>query len=151
MRRQPVIKLKCAQTFMFKSRCKYCKSGPKYVFFLMNRYIDEENISALIKYYNSNYQIPNTLTDERYLESTIKNRIFRPSYMFDFNTMYFRKLIAPNSKYKLDRDKFTTILECECAATTWAFINSRREHIKNRKNVNSAPWRSYKSLYKVMI
>lgn len=151
MRKHPKIRLKCAQTFIFKSRCKFCKSGPKYIFFLMNRFLDEKNVSALLKYYSSNYQLPNVLSDNGYLESSIKNRAFRPSFMFDFNTTYFRKITPPNSKYEADKDKFTSILECECAATTWAFVDSRRKHIRNRKNVRSAPRLDVKSLYKIMI
>lgn len=117
----------------------------------MNRFLDEKSIPIVMKYYSDNYQIPNTLGDNRYIESSVKNRTFRPSFMFDFNTTYFRKLTPPNSKYEQDKDKFTSILECECAATTWAFVDSRRKHIKNRKNVKPAPRLDVRSLYKIMI
>jgi|ERR1700722_5349613 len=151
MRKQSIIKLKCAQTFVFKSRCKFCKSGPKYIFFLLNRFLDEKNIVAILKYYSDNFQLPHVINDNHYIESSIKNRAFRPSYMFDFNTTYFRKITPPNSKYEANKDKFTSILECECAATTWSFVDSRRKHIRNRKNIRTAPKLDVKSLYKIMI
>lgn len=151
MRKQPVIKLKCAQTFIFKSRCKFCKTGPKYIYFLMNRYIDDKNISAVIKYYNNNNQAPNKLSDNRYLESSIKNRTFRPTYMFDYDTMYFKKISPPNSKYEQEKDRFTSVLQCDCSATNWAFIDSRRKHIQNRKNAKAAPKLNINSLYKIML
>jgi len=145
------LKLRCAQTFLFRAKCKFCQSGPQYMYFIMNRYIDEKNFSSMRKYYTDNTQSSLMLADSFYMASSIKERRFRPSYMFDANTTYFKKLVPPNSKYQPEKDRFISILECECGETAWAFVDSRREHIKNRKNNRLTPARDIKTMYKIVI
>ena len=152
MKKSLTFRLKCAQTFAFKSRCKFCASGPKYVCFIMSRFIDEKSFTAFRKYYTNNYYLPQAiLSDKYYLEESIKERSFKISYLFDGGTMYHRNLIIPNSKYDQSSDRFISLLECDCSKTSWAFVDSKRMHIKNRKNDRLSPVKNIQSLYKVMI
>lgn len=144
------LKLRLAQTFLFKSRCKYCQSGPQYMYFVMSHHIDEKDFIAVRKYYSD---VVNglVLADDFYIASSIKRRKFKPSYMFDTNTMHFKKLTPPSSKFQPEKDCFISVLECECGETAWSFTDSRREHIKNRKNARLAPPRDIKTMYKIVI
>ena|ERR1700722_4479733 len=152
MLKKPVaVKLKCAQTFLFKSRCKFCRSGPIHMYFIMNKYIDEKNFSFFRKYYSDTANSPPIFPDEYYVESSVEMRNFKPSFMFDFNSIYLRKITPPNSKYEQEKDRFTSILECKCGRTTWAYTDSRRKHIKNRKNEKVAPTKNINSLYRIFI
>lgn len=133
-----IVKITAGQTFFFKSKCKKCASGPRYVYFKLNMIVNNNSLYDIKDFYNEiGLEIK---SDDFYLEHSIKNRSFSPSYMFDGDSSSLRKLPIPNIKYQQNLDIFDTIIECECGQTNWAFVNSCRDHIKNRKcklNINT--------------
>jgi hypothetical protein len=121
------------------------------MYFIMNRYIDEKNFSFIRKYYGDSANSLPIFGDDFYTESSVKMRNFNPSFMFDFHSIYLRKMPLFNSKYEQEKDRFTSILECKCGKTTWAYTDSRRKHIRNRKNDRVAPTKNVNSLYRILI
>jgi len=121
------------------------------MYFIMNRYIDEKNFSFIRKYYGDGADSYPMFGDESYMEASVKIRNFKPSFLFDFNTIYLRKIPIFNSKYEQEKDRFTSILECKCGKTTWSYTDSRRKHIKHRKNDRVAPTKNVNSLYRILI
>jgi hypothetical protein len=133
MRTKSLFKIKYAQTFVFKSRCKFCKSGPHFLYFLMKGNVNEKNFCNTQFSDKNVSQTKSFLADDFYVGITVKNRNFRPSYLFDGNTMLHRSTSVPNSKFEENKDKYVSILECICGRTNWLFTDSKRQHIKNRK------------------
>jgi hypothetical protein len=125
------MNISCSETFIFKSRCKFCKSGPRYIYYYLTKLVSTNSIYKIKQFYEDIN--PTIKADDFYTELSIKNRNFRPSFMFDSNSASLRKLPVPNMKYQQNEDKVGTIMECDCGKTTWAFIKSNRQHIKNRK------------------
>lgn len=138
-----------SQTFFFKSRCKYCRSGPRYVYYLLNKVITSNSLYKIKDFYES--EVSSMRADNFYLEYSIKNRNFSPSYLFDSTSAALRKLPVPNMKYRQNDDRIGTVIECGCGKTSWSFINSNREHIKNRKCSTNIKAKDVMSLYRIMI
>lgn len=138
-------KIKCAQTFVFKSKCKFCGSGPEFLYYLMNKIVSQKNFYAIMALNDKHAgQSKLFLANDFYTDLTVKNRTFRPSYLFDFNTMTCRTISAPNSKFQSNRDRYISILECKCGHSNWLFTDSKREHIKNRKCALTIPKKLFK-------
>lgn len=138
------------KTFFFKSKCKFCKTGPKNTYYIFNKFVTEKNLFNF-KNFNENYV--SSKTDDFYLENSIKSRRFKPSYMFDSTSVAFRKLPVPNLMYDQNGDKLNTVFECGCGRTSWSFTNSTRNHVVNRKCgiVLKVKELLYSTEYKVLI
>lgn len=63
----------------------------------------------------------------------MKNRNITSILLFDDITLSLLKSSAKNIYYNQNKDKLVYILECHCGKTRWSFMQSEREHIKNRK------------------
>ena len=146
--KKSVIVANCGQTFFFKSKCKYCISGPKYVSYMMNKMITQDSLYPMKEFYESYFGTKRS--DDCYLDYLVRSRNFSGSFIFDSATALLRRLPVPNMKYKQNEDKITTVIECECGRTSWAFVNSNRKHISNRKSGTKLNTRDVVSLYKVM-
>lgn len=125
------VKINGSEAFAYKSRCKSCKSGPKVIHYYMNPNISTDSVYGIREFYESiantvrvNYYQPTNQTDMRRI---------RPSHLFDSSSSAFRKLRAPNMRYEQNADIFSAVLNCACGKTCWAFTNSSRKHISNRK------------------
>lgn len=142
-------KINGSQTFYFKSKCKFCKSGPKYVYYLLNRVITENNLYKIRDY--SIMSSTSIRSDDFYTGYSIRNRSFKPSFMFDSTMLSLQKLPVPNIKYEQNLDRIGTVIECGCGKTSWGSIRSNRKHIKYRKcpiNINA---KDIMSLYKILL
>ena len=125
-----MMSLQKFQTFFFKSKCKFCKTGPKNIYYIFNKYFTQNNF-ANIQDFDKN--IIESKIDEVFLENSIKHRKFKPSYIFDSNLISNGKLAVDNINYEQDKDKLNTVFECNCGRTSWALLLSKRKHIANRK------------------
>jgi hypothetical protein len=146
--KKSITKITCSQTFFFKSRCKFCVSGPKYVFYILNKLVSEQNLYKIKEFYEA--QVSTFRPDNFYMHYSVDNRSFSASYLFDSSSCALRKLPVPNKGYKQTEDKITTAIECSCGRTVWTFTDSNREHIKNRKCSLVMDTKDIVSLYKVM-
>lgn len=144
-----ITKISASQTFLFKSRCKFCKSGPKFVYYILNKMVTSDSLYKIKDFYDNT--AGSARADDFYLEYSIKNRNFSPSYMFDPSSASLRKLPVPNMKYQQNDDRFGTILECGCGKTSWAFTRSNRAHISNRKCSHSVQIKDIMSLYRIIL
>lgn len=147
--RKSITKINGSQTFFFKSRCKHCKSGPKYIYFMLNKQVSPKNFFKLRDFYEKS--ISSYRADDFYIDYAIRNRNFAPSYMFDGTTSAYRKLPVPNFKYQQNEDKFVTVIECDCGKTSWAYVKSNRHHIINRKSSVSYDTKEIMTLYRILI
>src|SRR5271166_248430 len=131
------IHFKYANVFVFKSICKYCKTGPSSAYFVMNKDLSQDNFQFLLKREPTNDDF--IITDGDMIASLISSRVFKPYYMFDRNAAVERSVFVPNSKFEPSRDEISCKMECDCGKTTWSFTNSRRKHIHNRKGQKFIP------------
>jgi len=79
-----------SQTFIFKSRCKFCKSGPKYVYYLLNKMVSTDTLYMIKDFYEGMGK-DSSVADDYYVDYTVKNRSFIPSYMFDSRSSSLQK------------------------------------------------------------
>lgn len=139
-----------AQTFYFKSRCKHCKSGPKYVYYTLRGNISTDTLYNIKDFYEHTTGGPQR-ADDFYVEYAVKSRKFGPSYMFDSTSLAYRRLPVPNMRYQQNADKFGTVIECDCGETSWSFVRSNRKHISNRKCGVNIPVKDILSLYRILL
>ena len=69
--KKSISKIHGSQTFFFKSRCKFCRSGPKYVYYLLNKIITTSNLYNIKDFYEK--QVSSMRADDFYLEYSVKN------------------------------------------------------------------------------
>lgn len=143
-----VDKINGSQSFFFRARCKFCKSVPKYIYYLLNRMITTSSFYRIKSIYD-NVDFELSTSDNFYLEHSIKNRNFKPTYMFE--SISSKKLPIPNMGHQQNNDRFTTVIECECGKTNWAFVRSNKDHIKNRKCKLEISSKELQSLYKILV
>jgi len=147
--RKAITSINGSQSFVFKSRCKHCKSGPKYVYFILNKMVSTDSLYKIKDFYEKN--VSSMRADDFYIEYSVKNRSFGPSYMFDPTSSALRKLPVPNMRYEQNEDRFNTMVECGCGQTSWGFVQSRRKHITGRKCRYDIRVKDVSSLYRIMI
>lgn len=119
------------QPCLFKTKCRHCCSSPMFLFFSLNKTVDlrffvKKNIfenPALFFELRKNYNF----------DLALNNRTLDSSMLFDDMTMSMLKTSASNIYYDQNKDKLVFLLECYCGKTVWSFMQSEREHIKNRK------------------
>jgi len=144
-----VHSINASQSFIFRAKCKFCRTGPKYVYYLLNKVVTDKTLYKIKDFYDSS--LSSMRADDFYVGYSIKNRSFIPSYMFDPTSASMRKLPVPNMRYQQNDDRFCTVVECACGETSWSFVQSTRKHITNRKCRHNANLKKIASLYKVMI
>lgn len=142
------VQISYAQTFGYRTKCKFCLSVPKYSYFVMSK-----AVSNHLLYENKRYSekfMQSYLADESYLNGAVKSRDFHISFLFDPTASYTGKMAITTGKYQQNKDPFTAVVECKCGKTTWAFVASNRDHIYNRKCELSQSI-NVKSLYKILV
>lgn len=116
------------QTFLFKSRCKHCASLPTTMFFYLDKHADLYNY----RHYRHNVG-PNYKGAQHRLSYMFRApHSFAMNEIFDEISLNVRKARLPGIKYQQGME-LVSILECQCGKTSWAFIQSYRDHIKRRK------------------
>lgn len=136
-----------SQTFIFKSRCKFCKSGPKYVYYLLNKMVSTDTLYMIKDFYEGAGK-NSSVADDYYIDYTVKNRTFVPSYMFDSRSSSLQKLPVPNMRYQQNEDRFGTVVECSCGKTSWGYVRSNRKHITNRQCTIKISLKEIDSMYR---
>jgi hypothetical protein len=142
------INITYAQTFGYRTRCKYCLSGPMYSYFLMSKAMSN-HILYDNKRYNDKFAHA-ALAGYEYIDRAVKSRDVKIYFLADPTASYTSKMPITTSKYQQNKEPFITAIECKCGKTTWSFVSPNRAHISNRKceipqNVN------IQSLYKILL
>ena len=120
------------QTFLFKSRCKHCRSLPTTMFFYLDKHATHDHYMPNRKIVGANY------VARYHLSYGITTRSFVLNSVFDGVSFSVRKARLPGVKYQQGMD-LVSILECQCGKTSWAFTQSHRDHIKQRKCAIKVP------------
>lgn len=130
-----------SKTFLFRTRCKFCRTGPKYFYFILN----EGNIPSDVFFMQTVY--PYT---EQYFSHALSTHAFSASNIFN-PVISNKKLVPPGMKYKQNNDKFTAVVECNCGKTSWHFVHSTREHVKNKSCRYNIKVNDISALFRLMI
>lgn len=144
------IEVSISNPSFIKSACKHCSSKPKYMYFLMQKNYSAKDTFKVRDYCFKTlqrtkfYQI-----DSKALESVIEERRFKLSWMFDNNLFSLLKLSIPSGKFDKLNDFFMQVLECECGKTSWAYLQSIKPHIKEKKSTHSFSLKDVYSRYDV--
>lgn len=147
--KKKVFSVNGSESFLFKSRCKFCQTGARFVYFILNKSVSENTLYKMKDYQENS--VSQSRADDFYTEHSVKNRMFQPAFLFDPISIGLRKLIAPNMRYQQNDDMFTTIVECGCGRTEWASKYSVRKHIIGRKCRYDIKVKDISSLYHIVI
>jgi hypothetical protein len=142
------INITYAQTFGYRTRCKYCLSAPTYSYLLMSK-----TISNHILYDNKKYSeqfAHASLAGYDYLDRAIKNRDIKIYFLADPTACYTAKMSITTNKYQINKEPFMVAIECKCGKSTWSFIPPNRDQNINRK-CNIPQSINIQSLYKILL
>jgi hypothetical protein len=127
------IQFRYSNTFVYKAACKFCCSGPVRAYFVANVDHSQDFFKFFLKKKPNNYKP--SQDNGKFISAVVAIRKFKVAYLFERDNAYERRVFIPNSKFELDKDIISCRAECNCGATCWAFTNSRRKHISNRKSL----------------
>ena len=139
MRKSQSVQFRYANTFFFRSACRLCGSGPTTAYFVHNKDVSFENFRFMMKRvrdFGKGFYGHNSYghSDSKIMTRLVATRQFKVAHLFDRDTIFYRSIFVPNSKFEPNKDSISCRVECECGKTCWAFTNSRRLHIINRKS-----------------
>lgn len=127
-----VIKVNISSTFMPRSRCNHCGTGPAFYFYSRNPYIYNE-VSAKITASNLFNKWIKRMAGDWYLKEmpssfiSVKDHKYAPKY-------YYVPAIYSKRGLPIDKENLLEMVCCDCGVTTWAFS---RKAVKNRPEITN--------------